>query len=310
MKVSRAKRKTAVRRMVHYRQRKLICEQLEDRRLLAAGDWLATFGGMAPGGTLAEQTRYGQQLLQESNVDLDQVSMVTALDLSGAFQVRTDPSLTLEVVTDALDDVPGFAYVQAYDEASLSELRKIQPQRVRSEALFGPFDYNDFLSREKNGEFPDQDGPVDPTPFDALTNNNAGAAGTARFTQSETTLVAFGNTVVVGYNDSGSNAGGSNKFTGFSRSTDGGATFVDGGTLPTTANGDAGDPVLARDDTTGRLYFSTLQFSGSGIQMWRSDDDGQTWMSPVQAAPGKTGFQDKQWHVVDNFAGVATATSI
>ena len=73
--------------------------------------------------------------------------------------------------------------------------------------------------------------------------------------------MAFGNTVVVGFNDSGSNSGGTNKFTGFARSTDGGATFTDGGTLPTNPGGDAGDPVIARDNTTGRLYFSTLGFS-------------------------------------------------
>jgi hypothetical protein len=55
--------------------------------------------------------------------------------------------------------------------------------------------------------------------------------GTSYFTQSETSLVAFGSTIVVGFNDSGSNAGGSH-FTGWSRSTDGGATWTDGGTLP------------------------------------------------------------------------------
>src|SRR5262245_19409565 len=70
-----------------------------------------------------------------------------------------------------------------------------------------------------------------PPAVDVLTNNNAGGTGTAFFTQSETTLVALGNTVVVGFNDSGSDNGAS-KFTGWSRSTDGGATFSDGGTLP------------------------------------------------------------------------------
>jgi hypothetical protein len=175
---------------------------------------------------------------------------------------------------------------------------------MRSEALFGPFDFEDYLQRESNGEFPFQGGDVEViSPNNSLANNNAGSTGTAFFTQSENTLVAFGNTVVVGFNDSGSNSGGSNKFTGFARSTDGGATFTDGGTLPTNPTGDAGDPVLARNDTTGRIYFSTLQFSGSGIQIFRSDDNGATWAAPVQGAPGKTGFQDKEWITVDNFAG-------
>ena len=138
---------------------------------------------------------------------------------------------------------------------------------MRSEALQGPFVYEVFLERKANGEFPFHGGDVEViSPANSLANNNAGSTGTAFFTQSENTLVAFGNTVVVGFNDSGSNSGGSNKFTGFARSTDGGATFTDGGTLPTNPNGDAGDPVLARNETTGRIYFSTLQFSGQRHQ--------------------------------------------
>src|SRR5262245_58716026 len=145
--------------------------------------------------------------------------------------------------------------------AQQDDLPKVVPARMRSELLFGPFDYDAFVEREKNGEIPFQDGDVPIiSPDNSLTNNNAESSGTALFTQSETAIAAFGNTVVVGFNDSGSNAGGSNKFTGFSRSTNGGATFTDGGTLPTNPGGDAGDPVLARNNTTGRLYFATLGF--------------------------------------------------
>jgi len=190
------------------------------------------------------------------------------------------------------------------ESGEIDESSKFQPARMRSERFFGPFDYDVFVEREKNGEFPCQCGDVPGiSPFNSLTNNNAGSSGTAFFTQSETTLTAFGNTVVVGFNDSGSNAGGSNKFTGFARSTDGGATFTDGGTLPTNPNGDAGDPIMARNEATGRIYFATLQFSNSGIMVFRSDDNGATWAAPVQGAPGKTGFQDKEWITVDNFAG-------
>src|SRR5262245_11173650 len=177
------------------------------------------------------------------------------------------------------------------------------PARMRSEAQFGAFDYEAFLERERNGDIPDQSGPVEEiSPFNSLTNNNAGATGTGFFTQSETAIVAFGNTVVVGFNDSGSNSGGTNKFTGFARSTNGGATFTDGGTLPTNPGGDAGDPVLARNNTTGRLYFATLGFSVSTIQVFRSDDDGATWMAPVNGTPGGSS-EDKEWVTVDNFAG-------
>src|SRR5215470_958720 len=195
------------------------------------------------------------------------------------------------------------SFAQQDDDEDDNE-RGISPARMLSEQLFGPFDYDAFLERVNNGEIPSQDGDVEVvSPDNSLVNNNAGATGTGFFTQSETTLMAFGNTVVVGFNDSGSNAGGTNKFTGFARSTNGGATFTDGGTLPTNPNGDAGDPVLARNEATGRIYFATLQFSGSGIMVFRSDDNGATWAAPVQGAPGKSGFQDKEWITVDNFAG-------
>src|SRR5215475_9903013 len=189
-----------------------------------------------------------------------------------------------------------------------NEADKSVPATMRSERIFGPFDYDVFLARIENGEFSFQGGDVPGvSPDNSLTNNNAGSSGTAFFTQSETTLVAFGNTVVVGFNDSGSNAGGSNKFTGFARSTNGGATFTDGGTLPTNPNWDAGDPVMARNETTGRIYYATLEFSGTGgIRVFRSDDNAETWQAPVQGAPGKTGFQDKEWITVDNFAGAGS----
>jgi hypothetical protein len=139
--------------------------------------------------------------------------------------------------------------------------------------------------------------------IDVLVNDDVGSNGTAFFTQSETSLVAFGDTVVIGFNDSGSFASTFDKFTGFARSTDGGLSFTDGGTLPTNALGDSGDPVLARHDTSGRIFFATLQSSGSGIAIFHSDNDGATWSLPAQGAPGSTGFQDKPWITVDNFAG-------
>jgi uncharacterized delta-60 repeat protein len=94
----------------------------------------------------------------------------------------------------------------------------------------------------------------------------------------------------------------SGKFTGFSRSADSGATFTDGGQLPSASQGDAGDPVMARNDSSHRIYFATLQFSGSGINVFRSDDDGNTWLAPTAGAPG-SGSSDKDWIAVDNNPG-------
>ena len=169
-------------------------------------------------------------------------------------------------------------------------------------------DLNEELRKERLGLIPKQGGPVGndadaPLGTDVLVNDNAGGTGTNRFTQSETDLLAFGSTVVVGYNDSGSQGAGSH-FTGWSRSTDNGVTFTDGGALPVGAGGDAGDPVLARNNTTGKLYFTTLGFTSSNvIQVFGSTDNGATWSAPVNGVPGGGSSQDKQWIAVDNNAG-------
>jgi len=65
-----------------------------------------------------------------------------------------------------------------------------------------------------------------------------------------------------------------------------------------------GDPVLARSGLTGTIFLATLQFSGSGIPVFRSTNNCDTFGAPVQGAPGKTGFQDKEWIAVDNFSGL------
>ena len=103
-------------------------------------------------------------------------------------------------------------------------------------------DYENFLQKELRGEIPSGKGlvPSMRTANDALVNNNTGATGTQSFTQSETTILAYGSNVLVSFNDAGSYTGGANKFTGYSYSTDGGSTFTDGGNLPTNAGGDAG----------------------------------------------------------------------
>ena len=136
---------------------------------------------------------------------------------------------------------------------------------------------------------------------DVLVNNNNGATTIGRFTQSETSTVDFANHVVIAYNDAGSFAFG-NHFTGYSFSDDGGVTFTDGGFLPAGPAGDAGDPILARNNTTGRIYLGTLGFTIETIQVFRSDDNGHTWLPPVTGTPGGAG-EDKAWMTVDNNAG-------
>src|SRR5262245_3721999 len=64
---------------------------------------------------------------------------------------------------------------------------------------------------------------------------------TSQDTQSETSTIVFGNTVLTSFNDSGHFfSPSSSHVTGYARSTDGGATFADLGSLP--GNDDRGDP--------------------------------------------------------------------
>ena len=148
------------------------------------------------------------------------------------------------------------------------------------------------------------DAPNSSAFVDPLTNDPA-ADTTARNTQSETTIVlASGTNVVSAFNDSGSNVAGANKFTGFSTSANSGTSWTDRGTLPTAAgNGDAGDPILARNNTTGTILFGTLNFNVAGqLNIYRSTDQGVTFGGAINGTPGG-GSQDKEWLTVDNFAG-------
>jgi subtilisin-like proprotein convertase family protein len=142
--------------------------------------------------------------------------------------------------------------------------------------------------------------------INAAAVNNPGADSTAQDTQSETSVAALGSNVVVAFNDSGSDLGGANHFTGYASSSNGGSTFTDHGALPASAAGDAGDPSLARDNATGAIYLATLAFSTDDIdQVFKSTDGGQTFAPPVNATPGSTSAdsRDKEWMTVDNFAG-------
>jgi hypothetical protein len=148
-------------------------------------------------------------------------------------------------------------------------------------------------------------------PLSFLANplvNDPTADATSKDTQSETGLVlGSGSNVVCSFNDAGSYTGVNNHFTGWSRSTDAGTGWSDLGSLPASTEGDAGDPVFARDKTSGTIYFSTLGFTtGENIQIFRSTNDGATFQAPVNATPGFAGsgdFQDKEWIAVDNFSG-------
>ncbi|KAF0247707.1 MAG: hypothetical protein FD167_2892, partial [bacterium] len=147
-------------------------------------------------------------------------------------------------------------------------------------------------------------------PLAAINNvlvNNPNTDAGANDTQSETSIAVAGNgNLVVGYNDSGSLAfGDGNHFTGYSFSTNGGTSFTDVTNLPDdpSGDGDAGDPIIDVNRTNGNVYMATLGFNIGNLRVFRSTDNGATFGTPVNGSPGSTGFQDKEWIAVDNFAG-------
>lgn len=140
--------------------------------------------------------------------------------------------------------------------------------------------------------------------------NNPGEDTTSQDTQSETTLVVAGTNIVCGFNDSALYTGSGTHFTGWSTSSDNGATWVDRIFLPPNSDGDAGDPTMAYSTRTGTLLFGTLSLNFSVTQdlpVFRSTDNGVTFTGPVQGSPGyssATGNMDKEWLTCDNFPGV------
>src|SRR5262249_51440488 len=153
-------------------------------------------GGMTPGDTLEEQAGYGQNLLNASGIPEQDARIEEALDLSGSFVVQTPEGATEQALTAELQAVPNFVYVQPFEDDHGGADHQREGGGDDGGALigldyygepYGPFDYDRFLAREKNGESPPQGGPVTPppAPADALTNNNAGSTGTTNFTQSE-----------------------------------------------------------------------------------------------------------------------------
>jgi hypothetical protein len=138
------------------------------------------------------------------------------------------------------------------------------------------------------------------------------------FTQSETSTARCGRNVVVGYNDSGSvfetpyfySGTGGQGFSGASYSTDGGATFTDGGPInpgSNTYNFLGGDPGLNCADSNTFYYSQIFDFYDSNLNPFAaiavntSTDGGKTWGDPVPAIAkdGFTHLLDKPWSTID-----------
>jgi len=117
--------------------------------------------------------------------------------------------------------------------------------------------------------------------------------------------------VVVAYNDSGSlletfpQPGIGLSFNGYSRSTDGGRTFIDQGYLnpgPNISNFLGGDPVVVCTDQN-TFYQSSISQTGlfNGVSVSKSTDGGATFDDPVEVVRKNPGFHfiDKPWLAAD-----------
>jgi hypothetical protein len=137
------------------------------------------------------------------------------------------------------------------------------------------------------------------------------------FTQSESSSAWCGNSVVVGYNDSGAfartagvNFNGAWSFSSVSYSQDRGATFTEAGYLNPGSNPVnflAGDPVVACTSPS-QFYYSSIYSSGqdaagnffNGVAVNSSSDGGKTWGPPVAAvAKDFSHTIDKPWIAAD-----------
>jgi len=175
-------------------------------------------------------------------------------------------------------------------------------------------------------------------------NDPAQDFGSNTNTQFETTLVAFGNTVICAWVDSNLGVTGFGqsdprcdpswssssvpRFIGWAVSRDGGVSFADRGAPPPLTNivnsttnvlGDAGDPVLARDTNTGIIYLvgnpqrpSLYYPDGTNnpkvyLPLWRSTNNGESFLPPVNALPIVAGavddIFDKPAMAIDNSPG-------
>lgn len=167
----------------------------------------------------------------------------------------------------------------------------------------------------KNAAMPDAAGGIVP-----VSNPNSDIAWSSfgGFTQSETSTARCGNTVVVGFNDSGSifetpyfyTGLGGQGLSGSSYSTNGGASFTDIGPInpgPNTYNFMGGDPMINCADAHTFYYTQIFDYYDASFNPYAaiainaSTDGGKSWGDPIPAI-SKNGYYhllDKPWSTID-----------
>ena len=140
----------------------------------------------------------------------------------------------------------------------------------------------------------------------------------AGFTQSETSAARCGQSVVIGYNDSGSvfetpfffTGSGGEGFSGAAYSADGGETFKDIGPInpgPNQFNFLGGDPVVTCANPDTFYYTQIFVYDTAGgnpmaaVAISTSTDSGASWGDPVAAISkdGNYHLLDKPWSTID-----------
>lgn len=148
-----------------------------------------------------------------------------------------------------------------------------------------------------------------------LLVNNLNEDTPENTTQSETTVVVYGDTVMVGFIDTGNflpRTPGVSSLSGLARSIDKGQSFVEINKVPPNARAlGISDPSLAVD-RKGNFYISTIQQvpTSNGQESYmgvaRSIDGGATFSPSVLISgtgPVDQAFQDKELIVADNTGG-------
>jgi hypothetical protein len=129
-------------------------------------------------------------------------------------------------------------------------------------------------------------------------------------TQSEESIAAWGQYVLVAWNDAETSAGAppNNDIQGYGFSTNGGVSFTDGGVPPKKPNWTwISDPIVTVNEKTGTFYYcalvdSTPSFSGIGIVPATFSGPNLVWGTPVMIRKVSTSLLllDKPWAVADS----------
>ncbi|MCB0206399.1 MAG: exo-alpha-sialidase, partial [Anaerolineae bacterium] len=193
---------------------------------------------------------------------------------------------------------PGFSPETPVKDAPDAVCALLDDAKVRA-TMSGMFETKLLLACGRENELGGvtSDAPASHAPTfgtDVLVNDPALDSGPSR-TQSETSIARSETTGTIcsAYNDSYSGVTAGTGYSGFSRSTDDGATFSDRGALGSASFGDTS---MFWRKSDGKFYVGTLHSAGIGL--WRSDDDCQT-MTFV-GNPHVGSGDDKELFAVDN----------